>query len=297
MAKIMYNNKCYGSTEPQSATQIFIREKLAFSASNEKKLYDNILQFSNNLSQYDELELVYTIKTGVNSNGWQGVSVDGKTLERNFIIDNTSGDKFDGWYGNIFYLFLWLSIDKENNQIIIQGHQKTWVTEPTLIAIYGIRHIENENQFSIKDVYSTEEQIIGTWIDGEPIYRIVVPSIKDFDTTNKTIFSKKSAGSDIIKVKTKLTGSADAALTVETNTKEIDIPYTEPNGYEDDDISISYASPYWTITIKNSNAIVTGGIYKDEHVSTISWHFTNNIQYLIDAQNGNTIIEYIKNKR
>lgn len=44
------------------------------------------------------------------------------------------------------------------------------------MAINKIRYQGVDYNLDINDKYSTEEQIIGTWIDGKPIYRKVIES-------------------------------------------------------------------------------------------------------------------------
>ncbi len=42
---------------------------------------------------------------------------------------------------------------------------------------------ENGNMYPVSDVYSTKEQIVGTWIDNKPIYRKVINFTFDTDIT------------------------------------------------------------------------------------------------------------------
>ena len=78
----------------------------------------------------------------------------------------------------------------------------------------------NFNELNKANTYSEEEQVIGTWIDGKPLYRKVVDAgylanagrtttttgIKDIDsTTNIRGFAHKNDGEDIINLEGILT--------------------------------------------------------------------------------------------
>lgn len=59
--------------------------------------------------------------------------------------------------------------------------KKTSQTTPTQAQVVNVDSNSTEDTYScnkinekVKEVYSTDEQVIGTWIDGKPLYRRVV---------------------------------------------------------------------------------------------------------------------------
>lgn len=101
-------------------------------------------------------------KTNSNSTDSGGVW---KGQTRTFTSDNEG------------YISLGYRIDENISSLNDYWYQ----IEPGPVATDYVEHKEFEN----KDVYSTNEQVIGTWINGKPLYRKTI-SIKTPNTTNNT---------------------------------------------------------------------------------------------------------------
>lgn len=67
------------------------------------------------------------------------------------------------------------------NKFVSASEKQTWNNkQDTLVSGTNIKTINNNSilgsgNLSIQEVYSTNEQVIGTWIDGKPLYRKVTP--------------------------------------------------------------------------------------------------------------------------
>lgn len=67
-----------------------------------------------------------------------------------------------------------------------------WINNTTPINATNLNKIENELEALDKDInYSTTEQVIGTWIDGKPIYRKVITG--NAPSTDWTDFAQLSS--------------------------------------------------------------------------------------------------------
>ena len=105
-----------------------------------------------------------TVATGTHGN--EKFSINGKSI--GIIIYTTSGTV--GAYALI-------PLKKDDTIVIENTSDETWAWQP--VTIYGV---VKEN---ILHEYSTEEKVVGKWIDGKPIYEKVIP----FTTTlNQSIW-------------------------------------------------------------------------------------------------------------
>lgn len=108
------------------------------------------------------------------------------------------------------------SSSQDNNQCI-----------PT--QIIGIKLIESPTQITNK--YSTEETVVGEWVDGKKIYRKVVDNITTASNSNWNIIYTDSTIDNIVTLKGFLTANLDGRI--------IPINFSEVNAL----VGISYLSP------------------------------------------------------
>ena len=133
----------------------------AYDTSNQSStVLTNTLQISDSIENYDCLE--FTI------NGYS------TSTEENYItsvvrVDSITYNKpsfrLDGGFQNNYYSVLCTFTDSTHFAICWENSDGNWVNGK-LAKIVGIKYIQ-------PDSYSTEEKLIGTWIDGKPLYRKV----------------------------------------------------------------------------------------------------------------------------
>lgn len=139
---------------------------------------NSVISFSDNLSNYDLIYLKYAGNTGFNNT----LIIDPKTIITNnyFILTIR--------YGNYHFISV---------ACIINDNNITATSDVVTHGLYTIMYIENVigiKFVSPNHTYSTEEQVVGTWIDGKPLYQktleLTTPgssSSEIFDLTNLNV--------------------------------------------------------------------------------------------------------------
>lgn len=148
----------------------------------------------------------------------------------------------------------WLSNNNTTVYYVLETPTDTEITDTTLIAqlnalaeaqLYeGITNITitGDNLTPIADIdywtwfkgetgdsgniYSTEEQVIGKWIDGKPLYRKVIETILPETTVNGTIVYENLYFSPYID-----NGFIEFAYATNTSNQNVFIPYETDSGY------------------------------------------------------------------
>ena len=124
---------------------------------------------------------LYNASSGITS---QANNVDSQKNEADY---GTDGSKYQ--------------ISRFNGSLITDSNygsvMQSYTSRPTNVAVlFCIKYTESNNNTNANENYSTEEQRIGTWIDGKPLYRKVYKFDITATSTRQTIVFDEGFGVD-----------------------------------------------------------------------------------------------------
>lgn len=147
----------------------------------EKKLADNddIYELSDSMLNYDSIVFVtsYNELSDGNYMCHRYATTYTKNIIAKSISEYDSTNKYTGsvdigTIANDQYLMTWLLRVMDTTHIEVQSkYSRGWSKKQCYIEeIYGIKYNSINSKKSSQHNYSTEEQVVGTWIDGKPLY-------------------------------------------------------------------------------------------------------------------------------
>ena len=169
------------------------------------------------------------------------------------IVNNPSDKTFIGGTvsanNNVYCVYFGIKYSSETQLTIIDSNRTGWSEAGKIISIKGIKYGSGS---SSGHNYSTTEQVVGTWIDGSPIYEKTISTgafSLDNTTTMRTILTDSNIGLMI---------SAKGAVI------EAGIIYSAPES----GLSIKYNSPNLILEKTAGSWVVTEGYVTIRYTKT-----------------------------
>lgn len=157
------------------ASRVTLFEGEYNTVNNSSTVLPNTLQISDSIEHYDCLEFTINGFKTTNENNYMTSIVDIKDITYNEASFRITASYYDH-YSSFLCTFT------DSTHFAICHNDKNIWTDGKITKITGIKYIQ-------PDSYSTEEKLIGTWIDGKPLYQITIVADTLINSSETDIFS------------------------------------------------------------------------------------------------------------
>ena len=132
-----------------------------------------MMELSDNIENYKSIKIEFTSYNGIGTGGVEeGVVTTSTTYSVNYIKTTYihSGLECSTWAGNSYYSRQAFGFYDNKHLVLTWEKYSGWEHNTSHIIVTGIRDRVSDAEKNFNK-YSTTEEVVGTWIDGKPIYR------------------------------------------------------------------------------------------------------------------------------
>ena len=150
-----------------------------------------MMELSDSIENYKSIRIEFTSYNGIGTGGGEeGITTTSTTYSVNYIKTTYTHSALEcsTGFGNSYYSRQAFGFYDNKHLVLTWEEYAGWAHNMSHITVTGIRDRVSDAEKNFNK-YSTTEEVVGTWIDGKPIYRkvVILSSNETIDNRGTTI--------------------------------------------------------------------------------------------------------------